>query len=365
MLAENTVFTDAQIQARLKAARGAIVKSKTELAQHLKVLSAEGGLAELEDAVPSGITLHARREYIGCQDRIAAVCFGAESTRFGTASHDGKFMIWDANSGLKQYCIRLKSTFVMACALQRGGRAMTSKLAATGGMDNTVSLYDVTRPALSAAANTPVALLEDHDGYISDLQFFSSEKVLSTGGDGKCIMWDIESQAQDMTCKDHVGDALCVAVAPKGIPIFATGSVDSKVHVYDSRVGLVQTFMGQIGDVNAISFFPDGQAIGSGCSDGSVALYDLRAGQAIATYGRDSRSSGVGGLGFSLSGRLLLVGSEDGFVRVFDTVPQSSEATNPSQSIKAHDLGITSVAVAPDGSGILTGSDDSSAKMWA
>ena len=181
-----TVFNDVQVQERLKSARGRIVRGKTELAQLQKQLGCDGGLLEACDMGPSLVSVRARREYIGCSDRIASLCFApSDSNRFATASHDGKLMVrdpgatlttppalharshlpsytphpnrdpslllqhhltphtwqwvqvWDAQTGLKRGVVKLKSPFVMACSFEH---ADSGKLCATGGMDDCVTV---------------------------------------------------------------------------------------------------------------------------------------------------------------------------------------------------------------------------------
>ena len=96
-----TVFNDMQVQERLKSARRRIVRGKTEMAQLQKQLGCDGGLLEACDLGPSLVSVRARREYIGCSDRIASLCFSpGDSNRFATASHDGKLMVRDPGATL-------------------------------------------------------------------------------------------------------------------------------------------------------------------------------------------------------------------------------------------------------------------------
>ena len=96
-----TVFNDMQVQERLKSARRRIVRGKTEMAQLQKQLGCDGGLMEACDLGPSLVSVRARREYIGCSDRIASLCFSpGDSNRFATASHDGKLMVRDPGATL-------------------------------------------------------------------------------------------------------------------------------------------------------------------------------------------------------------------------------------------------------------------------
>lgn len=55
--------------------------------------------------------------------------------------------------------------------------------------------------------------------------------------------------------------------------------------LWDVRTGkAVQTFAGHESDINAIQFFPDGNAFGTGSDDASCRLFDIRADRELMSY---------------------------------------------------------------------------------
>jgi guanine nucleotide-binding protein G(I)/G(S)/G(T) subunit beta-1 len=103
----------------------------------------------------------------------------------------------------------------------------------------------------------------------------------------------------------------------------------------------VQTFAGHESDINAIQFFPDGNAFGTGSDDTSCRLFDIRADRELNIYQvclllshasgldvqirlidfqtqqSDQVLCGITSVAFSVSGRLLFAGYDDFECKVF------------------------------------------------
>ena len=73
----------------------------------------------------------------------------------------------------------------------------------------------------------------------------------------------------------------------------------------------LQTFAGHESDINAVQFFPDGQAFGTGSDDATCRLFDIRADRELNTYASDQILCGITSVAFSVSGRLLFAGYDD------------------------------------------------------
>ena len=71
--------------------------------------------------------------------KIYALHWGPDSNAIVTASQDGKLIIWSSHSGHKQLAITLNSAWVMTCAF-----SPTYEYIASGGLDNTVSIFKTT-----------------------------------------------------------------------------------------------------------------------------------------------------------------------------------------------------------------------------
>lgn len=50
--------------------------------------------------------------------------------------------------------------------------------------------------------------------------------MISSSGDGTCILWDVEKQAATRIFMDHTGDVMSVDLNSKNRHLFCSGSVD-------------------------------------------------------------------------------------------------------------------------------------------
>lgn len=114
--------------------------------------------------------------------------------------------------------------------------------------------------------------------------------------------------------------------------------------IWDMRSGnVVQSFEGNLSDVNSVKFHPSGDAIATGSDDSTVIfsrsvhtsrclmkeflifqcrLFDVRADKEVAVYAKDSIIFGVNSVDFSVSGRLLFAGYNDYTVNIWDSLKQ-------------------------------------------
>ncbi len=120
---------------------------------------------------------------------------------------------------------------------------------------------------------------------------------------------------------------------------------------------------------NALAFSPNGRLLASGCSDGSVRLWNATAqkeglggkiGQYMPTLKLKGHKERVNILAFSPDGKTLLSGSDDGTIRAWDTTTGRKIYTYP-----GHMVGIRSIAVSEQ-TNILTSSDSypTQVRLW-
>ncbi|KAL0191715.1 hypothetical protein M9458_014413, partial [Cirrhinus mrigala] len=123
-------------------------------------------------------------------------------------------------------------------------------------------------------------------------------------------LWDIETGQQTTTFAGHTDTRL-----------FVSGACDASAKLWDIREGMCrQTFTGHESDINAICFFPNGNAFATGSDDATCRLFDLRADQELMVYSHDNIICGITSVAFSKSGRLLLAGYDDFNCNVWDTL---------------------------------------------
>jgi guanine nucleotide-binding protein G(I)/G(S)/G(T) subunit beta-1 len=196
-----------------------------------------------------------RRVLKGHFGKIYAVAWGPDSRRLVSASQDGKLIIWNAFTTFKESVIVLRSSWVMTCAYSPNGQ-----MVAAGGLDNTVSVYKLASdPEKKVSQEKPTAELAQHEGYLSCCRFIGDKQIVSSSGDGTCILWDLERRAPKQVFTEHKGDVMAVSTNEADSNLFVSGSTDTLAKVWDIRQSgkkSVISFSGHEADINSVQFLP-------------------------------------------------------------------------------------------------------------
>jgi WD40 repeat protein len=106
------------------------------------------------------------------------------------------------------------------------------------------------------------------------------------------------------------------------------------------------------------SFSPDGaQILGGGTLDGAVRVWDAASGKELLVL--DGHEGAVYAAAFSPDGTRIVSGSEDDTARVWDAVSGKELFVLP-----GHKDGVSSAAFSPDGARIISGSYDGTVRVW-
>lgn len=223
------------------------------------------------------LNLRTKRTLKGHLAKIYAMHWSTDRRHLVSASQDGKLIIWDAYTTNKVHAIPLRSSWVMTCAYSPSGNYV-----ACGGLDNICSIYNLS----AREGPTRVAReLSGHSGYLSCCRFINDRRILTSSGDMTCVLWDIETGSKVHDFADHLGDVMSLSLNPIDNNMFVSGACDAFAKVWDIRQQkCTQTFAAHDSDINAVQFFPNGNAIGSGSDDASCRLFDLRADRELQSY---------------------------------------------------------------------------------
>jgi len=298
-----------------------------------------------------------RRVLKGHFGKIYAVAWGPDSRKLVSASQDGKLIIWNAFTTFKEAVIVLRSSWVMTCAYSPNGT-----MVAAGGLDNTVSVYKLGSDTdKKVSQEKPAAELAQHEGYLSCCRFIGDKQIVSSSGDGTCILWDLERRAPKQVFTEHKGDVMAVSTNDADPNLFVSGSTDSLAKVWDIRLKKSAiSFQGHDADINSVQFLPDGTAFGTGSDDASCGLFDLRAAAQINKFADSKILGGMTSVAFSKTGRFLFASDDETMVHVWDTLHATRVV-----DLGPHELRVSCVQVSPDGQALCTASWDTTIKIWA
>jgi len=186
--------------------------------------------------------------------------------------------------------------------------------------------------------------------------------MITTSGDATIIYWDLEKGEELQVYDEHNGDVMSVAINPKNRDLFVTGACDATCKLWDIRAHkCVGTFEGHDSDINTVSWFPDGNAFGSGSDDSTIRMFDKRSYGEIQKFDSPQLYCGVMSIDFSKSGNYIFAGyDDDPFCLVWDV-------TNPGQFKQQlkHGNRVSCLQVNKDGTALGTGCWDFSLGIWA
>jgi len=111
------------------------------------------------------------------------------------------------------------------------------------------------------------------------------------------------------------------------------------------------------GWVFSVAVTPDGSRAVCGGDDGSVRVWDLATGRALATLTGHTRP--VWSVAITPDGTRAVSGSSDGSVRVWDLITGHEQV-----NLNGHDRPVWSVAITPDGTRAVSGSSDGTVRVW-
>lgn len=338
------------VQDQIRTLRGKIETLKHEAEElYLANLAAED-----DDLVTQ---LQATKELSGHFGKIYAMHWGSDSRHLASASQDGKLIIWDGQTTNKRHMINLRSSWVMTCAY-----SPSMQYVACGGLDNLCSIYPMNFDS-PETHERPKHELQRHDGYLSCCRFLSDTQIITSSGDGSCILWDINQGYAIAIYVDHEADVMSVSTLPgENKNIFVSGSCDQTAKIWDIRAGekCVQDFVGHTSDINSVQWFPDEMCFGSGSDDSTVRLFDLRAYSELNRYTENDIRCGATSIDFSKTGKYLYCGYDD---RPFAAVWNTLKATK--HQVLKGTARVSCLGVPDSGFCVCTGSWDNNLTVWA
>ena len=147
---------------------------------------------------------------------------------------------------------------------------------------------------------------------------YSSDGALFAGGssDGTVLVWDVNAD-EVIKRLEHPSSVNSVSFGSDSA-LLAGGSRDGTVLVWDVDTGKVIKRLEHPSSVNSISFDPDSVLLASGSSDGIIRLWDIDTGE--NTKNLIGHTGSVRSIAFSYQNKILVLasGGSDGIVRLWD-----------------------------------------------
>ena len=255
----------------------------------------------------------------------------------------------------------------------------------SGSYDNTARLWDV-------ATGSELQAFKGHSWWVWAAEFSpDGNEIVTAGQDGKAIVWQKQplqaggqvaavapmfKQVTEFT--GHDGAIYSAKFSPDG-KLVATGGYDKMVMVWnpadvhpvdiagrldgkpDAKPNYVR-LAGHNGPVRSVAFSPKGKLILSGSEDNSIRIWDLATGESVKSL--RGHGSSVRSCTFSPDGEMVLSGGDDESVRLWNVRGYEEVRVLHATVFAGHEDAVLSARFLRDGQNIVTASRDRTASLW-
>ena len=256
-----------------------------------------------------------------------------------------------------------------------GGLAITrdGKLALVGAGQNTVFTGEVAPDnrvwVWDLASGEPLRWLVGHQSTPAVLAISpDGRKLLSGSVDGLVILWDLSSGEEIRRFKIAAWEITAIRFRPDGRTALVGTADPSLLHLDLVSGEVIRRFEGHTSWLLDLALSPDGTTAYSSSRDGTLRLWDVESGRSLAVY-QPFAGDLTNGLGLSPDGSRLLVGAGDVIAPAQATGSAAIALLEASTGerlleLEGHTAVVQSVAFSPDGRYALSGSRDTTVRLW-
>lgn len=241
------------------------------------------------------------------------------STLAVTGSADYTAKIWDAITGVELRSFTHKR-IVKAVDIVKGSRQIV-----TGGQDKLLRVWDIEHGLCHVT-------LEGHQDTVRQVLWMRNHDhlVLSGGADQVIRMWDLRSGVQVSTA---FAKASVASLEISRDSKYLTSAAGKEVTFWDASTLVPQKMYTLNVEINSVSLHPSNTKFVAGGVDFYVHMYDFATGEEIDVH--KGHHGPVHCARFSPDGETFASGSEDGTIRIWQTMPKNYGLWQTSNAVPA------------------------------
>jgi WD40 repeat protein/serine/threonine protein kinase len=319
---------------------------------------------------------------------VLSVAYSLDGKRIATGGNDKLIKIIDATNGNVLSTIPGHTDGVLTVRFSPDGKQLLS-----GSLDKTARLWDI-------ASRAELQRFQGNSWWVWAAEFSpNAHRIVTAGQDGIAIVWEKQTPAnadeganqagqppapspqplyKNVTqFTGHDGAIYSARFSPDG-KLVATGGYDKLVMIWnpetvkpvdieaqlEDRPEPAPTHLrlaGHDGPVRSVAFSPNGELVVSGSEDNSLRVWDVAAGEVVKTL--RGHGSSVRSCTFSPDGTFILAGDDQRVCR-WDLAGYQEVRVLHATVFRGHEDAVLSARFSKDGEKIVTASRDRTASLW-
>ena len=282
-------------------------------------------------------------DLLGHQDSVVKARFGADGKLVATASMDRTVRLWDISAGIQ---LRGHTDWVTNAAFDRTGERVV-----TTSWDGTVGVWN-------ARTGDSIRKIEPRAGGLNKAAFSpDGQFVVAVGVDGFARTWNAATGELQHILSGHTIEPYTAVYSHDGSRIITAGGQDLMVKIWNSRTGKEEsTLQPHANLVTSAKFSPDDRYVLTTGADQKAQVLELATQQSVVFEGH----TGIVYAGaFSADGTRVVTGSGDLTARVWN-----ARTGREISVLRGHTARLADVSFSPNGRLVVTSSADKTARVW-